>query len=209
MRILVTAGPTRQYIDTVRFITNASSGRMGFAVAAAAAAAGHDVTVLAGPVNQTGPQGCKVVSFVTVDDLKHALAEHFDSCDALVMAAAVGDFAPAEVLPAKLSRRGGTVNLQLHPTEDLLAAVAAGKRADQTVVAFAVEDGPLEQIQAKARGELGEKCADYVVVNTPRAIDADKSEACILTADGVALPWASRTKDALADQIIRLLERKT
>jgi len=207
MRILVTAGPTRQYIDTVRFITNASSGRMGFAVAAAAARTGHHVTLLAGPVNIPEPQGCEVVSFVTVADLKGALGGHFGACDALVMTAAVGDFAPREVLPAKLSRRAGAVNLLLEPTEDLLAWVSGGKQPDQRVVAFAVEDGPPEQIEAKARRELAAKGADYVVLNTPEAIGADESEACILTAGGTALARAVRTKDDLAAELIRILEQ--
>ncbi|MHC4981855.1 MAG: phosphopantothenoylcysteine decarboxylase domain-containing protein, partial [Planctomycetota bacterium] len=123
MRIIVTAGPTREHIDTVRFITNASSGRMGCAVAAAAAKAGHEVTLLLGrgasAEAAATAEGCEIVPFETVDDLKSALDERFEACDALVMAAAVGDFRPAKVYPAKLPRSGGPVTIHLMPTEDI------------------------------------------------------------------------------------------
>ena len=205
MRILVTAGPTRQYIDTVRFITNASSGRMGFAVSEAAAAHGHDVVLLAGPVCLAPPPGCRTVGFVTIDDLQAALAEHFPWCDALVMTAAVGDFRPRRVEGRKLHRRAGPVTLELVPTEDLLAGVSAGRRDDQRVVAFAVEDGEVDEIQAKARGEMRAKGADFVVVNTPQALGAAESEACVLSRDAVVLEWRRRTKRQLAGEIVRLL----
>jgi len=205
MRILVTAGPTREQIDSVRFLTNASSGRMGFAVAAAAARAGHDVTLLAGPVHLARPEGCRVESFVSVADLKAALEARFPDCDVLIMAAAVGDFRPDRTFPGKIHRSDGPFSLRLIPTEDLVASVAAAKRGDQTVVAFAVEAGPDDLIEAKARKEMGAKNADYVVVNTPDAMSAPDSRACILTPTTLALPWARRPKADLADEIIRLL----
>jgi phosphopantothenoylcysteine decarboxylase / phosphopantothenate---cysteine ligase len=205
MRVIVTAGPTRQYLDTVRFLTNASSGRMGYAVAAAAVGAGHDVTLLTGPVALDPPTGCEVVPFVSVDELKQALDERFGDCDALVMTAAVGDFRPEKVAPAKLHRAGGPVTIRLIPTEDVLAGVAAGKRDDQIVVAFAVEDGAPEQIEDKARREMTSKHADFVVVNTPAAMAAEASSAAILSPDGTVLPWADRPKDALAEEVVKLL----
>ena len=210
MRILVTAGPTREYIDTVRFISNASSGRMGCAVACAAVRAGHDVTLLLGPGVAEGliedlRDRCEIVPFVSVGDLKRELTALFADCDALVMTAAVGDFSPDRTLPTKLHRSAGPVTLRLFPTEDVVASVAASRREDQTVVTFAVEDGPLEQIEAKARSEMAAKGADFVVVNTPEAIDAEASDACILARRGQGLPWGRRTKRALAEQIVRLL----
>ena len=209
MRTLVTAGPTRQYIDTVRFITNGSSGRMGFAVAEAAAAAGHEVILLAGPVCLDPPPGCRTVGFVTVDDLQAALGEHFPWCDALIMAAAVGDFRTEHVQGRKLHRLAGRVTLELVPTEDLLAGVSTGRRDDQRVVAFAVEDGDVAEIQAKARGEMRAKGADFVVVNTPQAMGADESHACILSRGAVVLEWRLRTKRQLADAIVRMLAADT
>ena len=210
MRVLVTAGPTREYIDTVRFITNASSGRMGCAVARAAVRAGHDVTLLLGPGVAGGltadlDNRCEVVPFVSVADLKREVAGHFGACDVLVMCAAVGDFRPDRVLPAKLHRSSGPVTLRLFPTEDVVAGAAAGKSEGQTIVTFAVEDGPPEQIEAKAREEMVAKGADFVVVNTPAAMAASESDACVLARSGSGLPWARRTKQDLAEQIVRLL----
>ena len=206
MHILITAGPTREPIDEVRFITNASSGRMGYAVACAAAQAGHDVLLLSGPADLPAPPGCAVESFLSVADLKTALERHFEACGALVMAAAVGDFRPERPEGGKLRRGRGPILLRLVPTEDVVAGVAAGKRPDQVIVVFAVEDGRDKHIQARARDKLLAKNADYIVANTPGAMAAAKSRACILSADGLVLPWALRTKEKLAAEIIRLIE---
>jgi len=209
MRMIVTAGPTREYVDTVRFISNASSGRMGCTVAAAAIRNGHDVTLLLGPglpasVRQSLPENCQVVPFISAADLKDELERRFPDCDALVMAAAVGDFRVEKPFETKLSRSAGPVTLLLAPSEDVLASVARSKRDDQVVIAFAVEEGAADQIEAKALAELKDKNADYVVVNTPAAIGAQESLACILSADGVSVPWSVRPKDELASDIVRL-----
>jgi len=211
MHILITAGPTRESIDSVRFITNGSSGQMGCAVAKAALEAGHRVTLLLGEgarAAMSPAAGLEVVPFVTVDDLRRELTERFTSADVLVMAAAVGDFWPERVLPTKLSRRGGPITLRLVPTEDLLAGVGATKKPTQRIVAFAVEDGLPDEIQAKARAEMLEKNADFVVVNTPAAMAASHSTACILTREGVAMPWDDRPKETLAEDIVNLLSRQ-
>lgn len=208
MKILITAGPTREYLDTVRFISNASSGRMGYAIAKRALRAGHEVTLLVGPISIDPPAGCEVVPFVSVSQLKDELHKRFDFCDVLVMAAAVGDFRPKKVHPTKLARSAGPITITLIPTKDVLAGIAANKRPGQIVVSFAVEDGPQDEIETKARTELIKKHADYVVVNTPDAMAADKSRACILSADAVILPWDQRPKDKLAKEIIRILEER-
>jgi len=205
MRILVTAGPTREHIDDVRFITNASSGRMGFAVAAAAVAARHEVTLLAGPVALPPPAGCRVLRFVSVDDLKALLDEQFPLCDALVMAAAVGDFRVEGRRAGKIPRAAGPVTVRLTPTEDLLAHLRSRKRPGQLVAAFAVEGAPREQAEAKARAELAAKGADCVVVNAPAAMGAADSEACILSRDETVIAWKTRTKASLAQEIVNLL----
>jgi len=204
MRTLVTAGPTREYIDSVRFITNGSSGKMGCAVAAAAVAAGHQVTLILAE-GITPPEGCQVVRFESVDDLAGELSARFEDCDALVMAAAVGDFRVKDRLTGKLPRGDKPVTITLVPTRDVLAGAAGRKRPGQTIVAFAVEDGPIEQIEARARAKLVAKNADYVVINTPEAISAESSRACILSADGVVLGWAERPKRRLAEEIVKLL----
>jgi len=204
MRIIVTAGPTREYIDPVRFITNASSGRMGCAIAELAAAAGHEVTLVLAE-GLPAPTGCRVVRFRSVDDLARALNERFAGCDVLIMAAAVGDFRPKRRSADKISRRAGPITLELVPVEDIVASLARKKRPGQKIVAFAVEEGSAAQIAAAARGKLLDKNADYIVVNTPAAIAAQTSHACILAPDGVALPWADRPKQQLAEEIVRLL----
>jgi len=207
MKIIITAGPTREYIDSVRFITNGSSGRMGCAVAEAAVAAGHRVTLLLG-AGARGPAAAamEIVPFVSVDELREALVSRFASADALVMAAAVGDFRPeGGIFPTKLRRRSGPVTLRLVPTEDILAAVGATKKPGQRIVAFAVEDEPPDEIETKARAEMLEKQADFVVLNPPAAMGTPRSHACILTREGVALPWAERTKEDLAAEIVKRL----
>ena len=210
MRFLITAGPTREYIDTVRFISNASSGLMGFAVAAAAIEAGHEVTLLAGPVSLPHPEGAKVAEFVSVEDLASALSERFDACDVLVMAAAVGDFQLADSPAAgKLSRKAGPITISLEPTADVLASVARAKKPGQIVVAFAVEQGTPEAILAKARQELADKHADFSVVNTPAAFNSAESLACILDAENILLPWANRPKKDLARQLVRIISTPT
>ncbi|RKY28581.1 MAG: hypothetical protein DRP83_00420 [Planctomycetota bacterium] len=210
MRFLITAGPTREYIDTVRFISNASSGLMGFAVAAAAIEAGHEVTLLAGPVSLPPPEGAKVVPFTSVEDLASALAERCDACDVLVMAAAVGDFQLANGPAAtKLSRKAGPITISLEPTDDILARVAQAKKPGQIVVAFAVEQGTPEDILAKARQELADKHADFSVANTPAAFNSAESLACILDAENILLPWAKRPKKDLARQLVRIISTPT
>jgi len=206
MRIIVTAGPTREYIDSVRFITNASSGRMGYALASTAADRGHDVTLLSGPVWLDPPERCRLVRFVTVRDLAETLGECFPECDALVMAAAVGDFRPANPERTKLRREARPIQIRLEPTEDVLRRVAAGKRNDQLIVAFAVDDGPQDQLDRKAREKLIAKGADYIVVNTLDAMDAEASQAAVLTAQQTVLPWARRSKEELARWIVDLIE---
>lgn len=209
MRIIVTAGPTREYIDTVRFITNASSGRMGISVASAGLRAGYGVTLLMGPVGRTltDPElsRCTVVPFTTAGDLLKAIDERFDACDALIMAAAVGDFRPERTYERKLSRSGDPVTLRLVPTDDILEEFGRRKRADQKIVAFALQEGSTEETETGARDKLIRKNADFIVVNTPPAISAAESHACILSPEGFALPWATRAKSLLAEEIVKLL----
>lgn len=204
MNVLVTAGPTREYIDSVRFITNASSGTTGYAVAEQAAKAGHTVTLLTGPVALAPPEGVYVIHFTSVAELQAALDERFDGCDALVMSAAVGDFTVGNRAAAKLHRSDGPITLELAPTADVLASLGARRRADQIIIAFAVEE-PADA-DARAGEKLRRKNADYIVVNTPAALAAAASQAAILSPTGVVLPWAHRAKTDLAREIVRLLK---
>ena len=211
MHFLITTGPTREYLDDVRFLTNGSSGKMGLAVAIQAIRAGHTATLLAGPMEDSlladaQAAGATVVSFISVADLQAAMADHFPACDVLVMAAAVGDFTvPRQA--AKMSRKAGPVALTLEPTVDVLASITPSRQPDQRIVAFAVETGTEAEMETKARAELAAKGADVVVLNTPAAMGADDSQACILDATAIVLPWATRSKHQLAEHIVATASR--
>lgn len=205
MRAIVTAGPTREYIDTVRFITNASSGQMGYACAAAAVKASHEVTLITGPTALEPPAGCEVVAIVSVEELQAELEKRFDGCDALIMTAAVGDFSVQPRRTSKIPRAGGPVTITLTPTPDILAGLGSRRRADQVLVGFAVEDA--DNLE-KGYRELRAKNCDYLVLNGPAAMGASASEACILGRDGLVLDWARRSKSALAREVVRLLNKK-
>lgn len=205
MRVCISAGPTREYLDAVRFLSNASSGRMGYALAEAAIAAGWEVDLVSGPVALDAPDGVVLHRVVSSQQMQESLQACFETCDVLIMSAAVSDFRPARSWDGKISRKDGPVTVKLFPTEDILASLTARKRADQLVVAFAVETGEPATLEAKARAELGPKGADWVVVNPPEAMEASESRAAVLDATDVLLPWNNRPKNRLAEEIIRLL----
>lgn len=192
--LLITAGPTHEPIDAVRFIGNRSSGRMGLALAAAAASRGWRVVLLMGPV-PTSAELARLESghssrvtvhrFRTCADLRALLALHAPRADCLVMAAAVADYRP-KVDPAffggKFRRKSENLTLELEPTPDLLAEVAANRRAEQFMVGFALE--PREELLASAQAKLLRKRIDMVVGNPLETMDSDVVEAIVLGADG-------------------------
>ncbi|MEX0744867.1 MAG: phosphopantothenoylcysteine decarboxylase [Phycisphaeraceae bacterium] len=166
MRILITAGPTREPIDAVRFISNRSSGRMGLALADAAVAAGDEVTLLLGPVDAepTVHERLRTYRFNSSAELKQLLDAHFHDCQLLIMAAAVADYRPVTVHEGKLAREGaGHLTLELQPTPDLVALMASRKRADQRVVAFALEEKA--QLEPRALAKMQRKQVDAIVAN--------------------------------------------
>ena len=186
LRVLVSAGGTREPIDAVRFIGNRSSGRMGLALAAAAAARGAGVELIAANVSLPEAAGVARTDVETTAELGSALAERFETADVLLMAAAVADFRPDGGGSAgKLTRDAG-VELRLEPTEDLLAGLAARRRADQVLVGFAAEHGP--RAIERAREKLGRKAVDAVVFNdvsrSDIGFDAENNEVTIVEADG-------------------------
>lgn len=187
MRVLITAGPTREPIDAVRFISNRSSGRMGLALAAAAAEAGHQVTLLLGPVAEPVdlPKSVHLVRFVTAADLQTSLLAHFDACDWLIMAAAVADYRPVRPTAGKLPRShqpGSTLHLELEPTPDLVAQLAAHKRPGQKIIAFALEEP--EHLQTRAFAKLQSKGVDAIVANPLSTMESDAIQMLWITPDG-------------------------
>jgi phosphopantothenoylcysteine decarboxylase / phosphopantothenate---cysteine ligase len=187
LRVLVTAGGTREPIDSVRFLGNSSSGRMGLALARAARARGAEVTLVAANVALEGPDGVACRKVVTAAELKSACEEEFPRCDVLLMAAAVADFTPAAPQPGKIKKADrARLELVLEPTADVLAGLAARRRDGQTLVGFAAEHG--EGGIESARLKLGAKNLDAVVVNDISrediGFDVDANEVTILGVRG-------------------------
>ena len=210
MHFLITAGGTREYIDPIRFISNASSGKMGYALAHAAEEAGHKVTLISASALQP-PIG---VEFVGVDSAKEmfaAVKKHFAKCDCLIMAAAVADYTPVCPAKTKIKRGNKALAIKLKPTADILkwagkhekvkSKKAKSKR--QIIVGFALED---KAIRTRAERKLKEKNLDMIIANTPAAIGAEKSTVQIKMPDSKWLKLARATKTTIAQKIITLVE---
>lgn len=202
LRVLVTAGGTREPIDSVRYVGNRSSGRMGLAVAAEAARRGADVTVVAANVALAAPEGVRWVPVSTAAELEEACRSAFADCDVLVMAAAVADFRPAQAVDDKIKKAGrDRLSLELEPTADVLSALAGMRRPGQTLVGFAAEHGG--DPAAHGRVKLERKRVDAVVVNdisdTAIGFESDQNEVTIVTAAGARqVPRAAKTAVAAA-----------
>ena len=203
--ILITAGPTREYLDDVRFLSNGSSGRMGSALAAAALAAGHTVTLVLGPVAIEPPARANVVPVVSALQMQAASERAFDTADVAIAAAAVADWRPAERNPGKPRRAGGPISLSLVPNPDIVAGLAA-RKGNRIVVGFALESAAAGMPAAIERGreKLRRKRLDCVVVNLHDTIDRDDGEFVLCTADGrdEVLPRAG--KDRAAARIVEV-----
>ena len=201
-RILITSGPTRQYIDPVRYLTNASSGRMGSALATAALSAGHDVIVVSGPVDVEYPQGAEVVQVVSTEDMLDVCLDVFPSCDGLIGAAAPSDYRPVRVATQKLAKTGEPLMLHLIETPDVVALLAA-IRDSQWMVAFALET---EDQRMRALQKLERKSCDIIVANGPGAIHAKDTEVEILDREGRVLANLAGSKQTVADGILQTVE---
>ncbi len=204
--VLVTAGPTHEPIDPVRYIGNRSTGKMGFAVASEARRRGAAVTLVTGPVALPDPPGVKTIRVETADEMAEAVLSRFGSADAVVMAAAVADFRPERAVPGKLKKQAGPPSLVLHPTTDILLAL--GKRKErQVLVGFAAETDDLER---EARRKLAEKNLDLIVVNevgrAGTGFGSDTNRAAILAATGEDVPFREWEKAELAAAIFDRVE---
>jgi phosphopantothenoylcysteine decarboxylase / phosphopantothenate---cysteine ligase len=203
MRILITAGPTREYLDPVRYLSNASSGRMGAALASAAKAAGHSVSLVLGPGAAPPPPVDELVRVSSAADMFEAVLARFDGCDVFIAAAAVCDYRPVVREEHKIKKAEGRVTVELERTADILAQMSK-RRHRQTLVGFCLETENLEQ---RAREKLQVKRIDYVVANGPEAIDADRQNALLLSAGGQAEHFEDVTKEALAARILAVVAR--
>jgi phosphopantothenoylcysteine decarboxylase/phosphopantothenate--cysteine ligase len=203
-RILITSGPTRQFIDPVRYLTNASSGRMGRALAEAALALGHEVVVVSGPVDVEYPPQARVVPVVSTEDMLAASAREFETCHGLIGAAAPCDYRPVRVESHKIAKTGQPIDLHLTETDDVVATLGA-KKGRRWVVGFALET---EDHRLRALAKLEKKFCDLMVSNGPQAISSLDNEVEVLTPTGEVLASISGTKETVAHQILAIIEEQ-
>jgi phosphopantothenoylcysteine decarboxylase/phosphopantothenate--cysteine ligase len=206
--ILITAGPTREYLDDVRFLSNGSSGRMGCARASAAAARGHRVTLVLGPVELPPPPGVRVVPVVSALAMQAAATAAFAGCEILIAAAAVADWRPAERQAGKPPRPQGPWQLPLVPNPDIVAGLAATK-AGRLVIGFALESlaAGMPAAIARGRGKLASKGLDAVVVNLHDTIGSAAAEFVLCHRDGGEEVLPRLDKAAAAMRIVARAEQ--
>jgi phosphopantothenoylcysteine decarboxylase / phosphopantothenate---cysteine ligase len=200
--VLVTAGPTCEDIDPVRFLTNRSSGKMGYAVAAAAAQRGAKVVLVSGPTALETPQGVEQIDVRSTEEMQRAVQANFTGCTIAIFAAAVADYRPAEKSGQKIKRGAASLTLRLEPNPDILANVAKEK-GERLVVGFAAET---EQVAENARKKLAQKNADMIVANDvskeDAGFDADTNIVTLFARDGRDLPLPKLSKSEVAERIL-------
>lgn len=202
MRILITAGPTREYLDDVRYLSNASSGRMGHALAEAAMSAGHEVVLVSGPVDLPPPPGCEFRPVETTAQMKDACVAAFGDCDGVIAAAAVCDYKPRTRISGKIAKTGGPITIEMIETDDVLAELGRTKNG-RWVVGFALE---AENERENALQKLRAKNCDVVVLNGPTAIGSPENTVELIDANGHVVLELSGTKPEVAAALIRWIE---
>jgi phosphopantothenoylcysteine decarboxylase/phosphopantothenate--cysteine ligase len=202
-RILITSGPTRQYLDPVRYLTNASSGRMGQALALAALELDHQVVVVSGPVDVPYPAQIEVVPVISTEEMLEAAQRIYPSCDGLIGAAAPCDYRPVKVADHKISKTGEPLLLQLIETPDVVASLGARKRPDQWIVGFALETED-QRLRALAKAE--KKSCDLMVLNGPEAMHSLDNSVEILNRRGTVVAALAGPKERVAAGILRIIQ---
>ena len=207
IRCLITAGPTREFLDPVRFLSNPSTGKMGFALAEAALRLGWNVDLVAGPVSLPEPEGAILYPVVSAEEMFHQADALFDACDVCIMAAAVSDFRPAHYQAQKEKKTDAALSLQLERTPDILATLTE-RKLHQTVVGFAAET---QHLAENARAKLAAKRCDLIVANDltqPGAgFATDTNTVTLFAADGSDETLGPALKSALATEIIHRIAR--
>jgi phosphopantothenoylcysteine decarboxylase/phosphopantothenate--cysteine ligase len=201
MKIVISAGPTRERIDAVRFLSNRSSGKMGFALAGAAVEAGFDTVLVAGPVHLETPAGVRRIDVGSAAEMATAVKREAADADIVIMAAAVADYRPKQQLSGKMKKKDGDLTLELERTEDILKSLGETKRPGQILIGFAAETENLEQY---ALDKLKRKNLDWIAANDVSRSDIGfGSDANAVTLYGrsgekIALPIASKAEIAAA-----------
>ena len=203
-KILITAGPTYEKIDPVRFVGNYSTGKMGFALAESCAKHGADVCLIAGPVQlKTVHPNIERIDVESANEMYKAVMERFYSCDGAILCAAVADFTPVTVADVKVKREKENLQLELKPTQDIAAAVGEMKMGSQFLVGFALETNNEE---ANALQKMERKNLDFIVLNSLNDEQAgfgyDTNKICILHRSGTKIPFDLKSKAAVADDIV-------
>lgn len=198
-RFLITAGPTREFLDPIRFISNRSSGKMGYALARAARRVSPHVTLVSGPVALKPPAGVTFVPVTTAQEMAETVLAHFADADVVIMTAAVCDFRPRRMAARKIKKTAFSGVLKLVPTVDILATLGKRKR-HQVLIGFAAETDALE---ANAQDKLRRKHLDLIVANTAAAFEADTNQVTLLYRDGRVERLPELPKAQVAHAILR------
>jgi phosphopantothenoylcysteine decarboxylase/phosphopantothenate--cysteine ligase len=201
-KLLITAGPNREPLDPVRYLSNRSSGKMGYALARAAIRRGAEVALISGPTELEPPAGARLTSVTTAAEMRQAVLEEFSACTAVIMAAAVSDYRPVDFARKKIKRGKGPIELRLEPNPDILKEISARKNG-KMLVGFAAETG---ELVANATKKLKDKNLDMIVANNVSeagaGFDLDTNVATILDRGGTVHSLPLMSKDELAEQIL-------
>ncbi|MEI8342551.1 MAG: phosphopantothenoylcysteine decarboxylase [Verrucomicrobiota bacterium] len=207
MRFLITAGPTREPIDPVRYISNRSSGKMGYAIAQAALESGHEVVLVSGPVAISPPAGAHVVGITTGDEMFDAVQSRIDEADALVMCAAVADFKPAHYSANKIKKQNAPRQIDLVPARDILASITRPQK-NILIAGFAAET---ESLSENAQKKLREKQCDVIIGNDVSRMDtgleSDDNELVLFFRNGETRVMPRENKILLARKLIKIFEQ--
>ena len=207
--VLITAGPTREYIDPVRYLSNDSSGKMGFALAAAAQKRGALVTLIAGPVQLASPPKVRRIDVISAEEMRAQTLQIAPEADFIIMAAAVADFSPQKISANKIKRAktpSSALTITLQENPDILAELANNKTPQQTLLGFALETTELEK---NAKKKLAQKNCDWIVANEASAINAEHSAVILFAKNGSKLTLAKNSKQRLAEQILEIILKNT
>jgi phosphopantothenoylcysteine decarboxylase / phosphopantothenate---cysteine ligase len=204
-RILITSGPTRQFLDPVRYLTNGSSGRMGAALAQAALELGNEVVIVSGPVQVEYPPQARVVPVISTEEMLHASRAEFSICDGVIGAAAPCDYRPQQVATQKMAKTGAPLMLELIETPDVIATLGAEKRANQWVVGFALET---EDQRFRALVKLEKKNCNLMVLNGPEAMNALQNNVDVLDPQGNIIASFAGEKEHVARGLLALFQTR-
>ena len=202
-RLLITSGPTREYLDPVRYLSNGSSGQMGRALAITALENGYDVTIVSGPVSVSYPEAAKVIDVMSTREMFDTVIKAWPDCVGLIAAAAPSDFRPAKFSESKIKKSAntGNVSIELIENPDILAEAGRLKSDSQWTIGFALEtDNGIEN----AIGKLKRKNCDFIILNDPTAIDSGENRVSIIDSAGEVVEKFAGSKQAVAEKILAL-----